>query len=301
MSRLKDLLRTNPLTGPVVMTLWRAKRYARHRREGPAIVREAFERLHGRPLDVARPVTFTEKLAARMVRQHADPDPRFRRLTDKLAVRPFVEERIGREFLTRLHWVGRDPGRIPFDALPERYVVKPNHSSGHVFVPSPGFDRAAAVRRMRQWLRENYYWRAREYQYLHIRRRRILVEEFLDDGHPDGPLDYRIFCFDGTPAVIQVDNHHHDINPFYDTSWSPLDLRYRRNAKPAVIERPGRLDAMLEAAATLSASFDFVRVDLFVVGARIVVGEMTFTPVGTSLRIEPPEWDVRLGELWRMD
>jgi hypothetical protein len=48
----------------------------------------------------------------------------------------------------------------------------------------------------------------------------------------------------------------------------------------------------------LAQEFDFVRVDLYALGDRIVVGELTHYPTGGNKSFEPPEWDARLGALW---
>ena len=63
------------------------------------------------------------------------------------------------------------------------------------------------------------------------------------------------------------------------------------------IQKPKNLALMEEIANILA--FDFVRVDLYEVGGKIFVGELTFTPVGGSARWIPKEIDERLGRLWQ--
>jgi hypothetical protein len=41
-----------------------------------------------------------------------------------------------------------------------------------------------------------------------------------------------------------------------------------------------------------------VRVDLYAIGERIVVGELTHYPTGGNKSFDPPEWDAKLGALW---
>ncbi|MCI7410832.1 ATP-grasp fold amidoligase family protein [Helicobacter bilis] len=43
----------------------------------------------------------------------------------------------------------------------------------------------------------------------------------------------------------------------------------------------------------------YLRVDLYSIQGRIVVGELTFTPEGGTGRFTPQEWDKKLGELWK--
>lgn len=192
-----------------------------------------------------------------------------------------------------------DPQEIPFDSLPAKCIVKTNHGSGGNIVLGDKVDRAKTIKTLKGWLKQNYYWIADEYHYDKIPRR-LLVEEFLEDGHPDGPLDYRFWCFHGKPEIIQVDNYRHDINPFYDTSWNKLDASYRTRFRDCDIPKPENFDKMLEIAAKLSADFDFVRVDMYNVKGHIYFGELTFTPMGGRFTFNRPEWDMELGSKWKL-
>ena len=44
------------------------------------------------------------------------------------------------------------------------------------------------------------------------------------------------------------------------------------------MEKPSGLNKMLDIASVLSKDFPFVRVDFYLLGERIVFGELTFTP-----------------------
>ncbi len=46
----------------------------------------------------------------------------------------------------------------------------------------------------------------------------------------------------------------------------------------APVEKPVCLDRAMELAEKLSQPFPFVRVDFYLIGERIVLGELTFTP-----------------------
>jgi hypothetical protein len=55
---------------------------------------------------------------------------------------------------------------------------------------------------------------------------------------------------------------------------------------------------MRQIAERLAHPFAFVRVDLYTVGDRILVGELTHYPTGGNKSYDPPEWEARLGALW---
>jgi len=275
------------------------KRHVFRRFDGERILKAAYRSLSHEDLDYVNPLTFSAKLFQRMIWINRHGHPLFTQLADKYRVRDYVSSRVGPQYLVKLLWHGADAGEIPFDTLPQQYVIKTNHGSGENVVARGPVDRRALIERFSKSLRESYYWRFREYHY-HAIPPQVLVEELLEDGDPAGPLDYRFYCFDGVPEVIQVDNNDHSINPFYDRQWKPLELHYRTNARKVSIARPANLEQMLTIASTLSTGIDFVRVDLYNIHGQIRFGEMTFTPRGGSLSFQPAVWDLILGEKWKV-
>ncbi len=228
------------------------KRRVMRRSEGEAFLLRRYSRIHDKPLNLTNPQTFTEKLFWRMITwNRGDIPPRFRQLADKYAVRAHVAKTVGEEYLIKLLWQGGDPRAIPFDRLPAEYVIKPNHSSGEVIIVRGEANREEIIRQVSGWLAKDYYWQAREYQYYGIKPK-IVIEEYLKSQDDSEPLDYRFWCFRGVPAVIQVDNHAHDINPFFDAQWNQLDLHTRKKAARPPIAQPTCFKHMFELASRLS-------------------------------------------------
>ena len=155
-----------------------------------------YRAIYDKDLDTENPEAFTEKLFCRLLALSQHGDPLLTRLTDKFLARGYVQERVGSECLVDLLWTGSDPTKIPFDDLPSKCVIKANHGSGMNIFLQDGYDRESVIRTMRGWLGTNHYYSVREYQYYDIKPK-ILVETLLDDGHQDGPLDYRFWCFSG--------------------------------------------------------------------------------------------------------
>jgi hypothetical protein len=295
---LRDMLR-GTWAHHIFDKLRSAKRDLMRRSEGEAILLEKYVRLHGKPLDLVNPLRFTEKLFRRMIALNRGENPEFTSLADKYLVRAYVANKVGEEYLIKLLWHGEDPSAIPFDSLPTEYVVKSNHACRQVIVVKGKADQSEIMNRLSVWLKSNHYWSNREHQYYHIKPR-VILEEYLRNRDGSGLLDYRFWCFNGVPEVIQVDNHAHDINPFFDTKWNQLDLYYREGVSRPLVAKPVNLDQMMSIASRLSAPFDFVRVDLYNIDGKIYFGELTFTPVGGGLKLRPEGWDVKLGEKWKM-
>jgi len=268
------------------------------RSDGETFLLRRYAKIHGKPLNLANPQTFTEKLFWRMVTWNRGDMPiRFTQLADKYAVRACVAKTVGEEYLIKLLWCGDDPRAIPFDQLPAEYVIKPSHAAGQVIVVSGQVDRDAIIHKVSGWLANDYYWHGREAQYYGIPPQ-ILIEEYLTTEDATPPLDYKIYCFNGTPEQILVRNHTHDICPFFDTSWNFLDLSDEVVAVRPWVPKPANLDEMLALAAKLSAGFGYVRVDFYNVKGRVYFGELTFTPAGGIIKYDPECWDLKLGEKW---
>ena len=59
-----------------------------------------------------------------------DRDPKLRIVCDKVAVRRLIEERVGVEYVVPLLGVWQRASEIPGIRLPQKFVLKPSHSSG---------------------------------------------------------------------------------------------------------------------------------------------------------------------------
>jgi hypothetical protein len=274
------------------------KRRLLHRSISRRAILARYEKLFGQPLDTHNPETFSAKIACRMLAMLNEKIPTASLYADKLRVRDFIANKIGPEYLVKLLWHGSRPKDIPFSSLPVSCVIKTNHACAQVILVDNDLDRHAAIKQLDEWLGVNYYWDSQEFQYYHIKPE-IMVEEYLSNNSGHELLDYRFYCFNGIVKVIQVDNHEHSINCFFDPDWNLLDLWYRDGVPRPLLPEPASLPEMLKVAAKLSEDFDFVRVDLYEIDREIVFGELTFTPVGGYMKLNSPAWDLKLGQEWK--
>jgi hypothetical protein len=258
-----------------------------------------FRRWHGRFPNLGNPKTFSEKVVWKKL---YDRRPLLTVASDKHRVRDYVAERVGPHILTDLFYLTTDPATIPFDRLPERYVVKANHGSGwtRIVLNGKNVDRTMLVRECKGWLRRNLYNLDREWAYKDICPC-ILVEEFLDAGGI-APIDFKFFVFGGKPLLIQVDidRHFDHRRNLYDPNWRFLEVGYSYPHSQREIRPPTQLDTMLQIAAALGSEFDFVRIDLYEVAGRVKFGEMTNYPEGGMARFDPESFDTYLGNLWQL-
>jgi TupA-like ATPgrasp len=218
-------------------------------------------------------------------------------------VRDYVVARLSAQVLTRLYHLTTDPETIPFDALTEKFVVKPTHGSGWVKVVTDKSktDRAEIIKTCNEWLGQNYYKLSGEWVYRDIEPR-IIVEEFINDGSNETPNDYKIFIFGGKAEMIQVDvdRYIHHRRRLHTLDWQKIDVRYEYDDVLADIPRPVHLQQMIAAAESLAKEFDFMRVDFYDTGKRIYFGELTTMPDNGRGLFTPRAFDLYLGSKWKL-
>jgi hypothetical protein len=262
------------------------------------LIRE-HRRVHGQLPNIVCPTTFSEKILHRNL---FDRRPLLREIADKAAVRSYVEARLGAQVLPQLYWLTTQPESIPFDDLPDKFVVKPTHGSGwfEVVTDKSTLNRVALLDTCADWLKRSYYDETGEIVYKHIRPR-ILVEQFIDDGSGGLPSDYKLFVFGGRVEFIYVvtDRLTNHKRRLYSRAWEKLDVRLESAEAEGEGPRPPHLLDMIAAAETLGRDWDFIRVDMYDTPTQFYFGELTMTPGGGRFRFDPKEYDRYLGSLWK--
>lgn len=255
----------------------------------------------GRFPNLKDPQTFNEKLQWLKLQE---PTALQVQCADKYAVRDYVADKLGKEYLVPMLGIYRSAEEIDFDALPDRFVLKATHGSGWNLIcrDKSKLDISAARAKAAKWLRSNFYRVGRERVYKNISPG-VIAEEFLEG--PDGmsPPDYKIFCFHGEPQVVEVDSDRHTkhLRTFFGTEWNKLPVKLDYPLHPTAPARPKTLKSMLEAARTLSQPFPFVRVDLYEVQDEKFFGELTFVPAKATKVFEPAGYDLQLGTLLKLE
>jgi len=251
---------------------------------------------NGKKCNLKEPHTYNEKLQWQKIYDH---NPLYPHIVDKYEVRSHVSSSIGESYLVPLVGVYDDPSLISFDALPEKFVIKPTHTSGDVLFcyDKKTFDWEHAHKVMSQWMNSNYYWYDREWPYKEIKPR-IIIEHLIqtEDGKP--PKDYKIFCFGGEPRMAFVASDRPDDTKFdfFDISWNRLDVMQHYPNSTYEIPKPKQWDSMLALAKTLSAGLPQVRVDLYVdANEQILFGELTLFHFSGFEPFEPDSYDELLG------
>ena len=269
--------------------------------ERELVVRK-FTRSFGRPPNLNNPTTFNEKVAYKILH---DRRPILTRLQDKLQARDYVAQRIGAEYLSEVYQVRRSSREIDWGTLPERFVIKMNHGCGmNIFVtdfvtdiPRYWVSRIESI--LNRWSATNWYESGQEWAYLHIRPA-IFVEEMLRE--PDGTmaLDWKFWVFDGRVEFlsVNVDQLTDKRTNYYDRSLTQQPLCRCYPNFPTHPTFPDNIDLMFSLAERLGRGLDFVRVDMYNIGGRIVFGEFCHYPDAGLAPFGPPEFDQLYGSKW---
>ena len=281
----------------------------------------------GKRLCLNPPVDFNEKL--QWLKLHYR-NPLMVTCADKWAVREYVKAKIGGKYLAECIGVYDDVEKIPFESLPQQFVLKATHCSGwNIICPDKSkIDWALAKAKMRKWLKCDFSRNGREWQYHEIMPQ-IICEKFLID--PETPVlrDYKLFTFRGDTKYIWVDfsmNADGSLeaeveqevgysNPkvakgyvryrnIYDSNWSFMPDRGSLYPckETSAIKKPECLGEMLEVAKKLALDFPQCRVDMYVLGGkRIVFGELTFSGGNGCNAFYPQSFNDELGSYIDLD
>ena len=251
----------------------------------------------GRELNLDDPKTFNEKLQWLKLYNR---NPAYTNMVDKYAVKFLVSDRIGNEYIIPTIGLWEHFEDIDFDALPNQFVLKCTHDSGGIAICKDKslFDYKRAKYILGRSLKRDYFWGGREWAYKNVPPR-IIAEPYIVDESGFELKDYKIHNFNGEPKLIQVDfgrfsDHKRNI---YTTDWQFVDATIcYPNDPERQIERPSRLEEMLDISRTFAKGIPYVRTDLYVIGDKILFGEFTFYHGGGMERITPESLNVKMGE-----
>lgn len=250
------------------------------------------------PLNLENPKSFNEKLQWLKL---YDRNPLYTKLVDKYEVREYISEKIGEDYLIPLLGVWDDPEDIDFDSLPNKFVLKCNHNSGLgmcICTDKSKIDIKKVKNELKSGLAQNYYLNGREWPYKNVSRK-IICEKYMTDETGKNLRDYKFYCFDGKPKIVGIyqdrNSDKETTGDFFDMNFEWVDLRFGMPNALNKPKKPQKFQEMIKIAEILSEGMPEVRVDLYISNNKIYFGELTFFDGGGFDKIEPLEWDYKLG------
>ena len=262
-----------------------------------------YEYYTGKKLNLNNPIEFNEKIQWYKIFYR----PKIlTQLVDKYAVREYVETEIGAQYLNEIYGVYNTPEEIPYEKLPQKFVIKATHSSGHnvIVTNKAQLDQRKTNKLLKKWLGINQYYRAgQEWAYKDVEPR-LLVEKFIIDDKRTSLTDYKLYCFDGKVKFIEVhiDREEKLKVANFDLNFNelPFNKMPLENRIKEPIDKPINLDKMVELSEKLSKDFPFVRVDFYSVEGKTIFGEMTFYPSDGRKDYVPDEYNAIIGNYFEL-
>ena len=253
----------------------------------------------GKKLNLINPKTYTEKLQWLKL---YDRKKIYTTMVDKFEAKKYVSSIIGEEYIIPTLGIYNKFEEIDFNKLPNQFVMKCTHDSGGLVIckDKKTLDIKKAGKKIKKCLKRNYYYGGREWPYKNVKPR-IIIEKYMVDESGTELKDYKFFCFNGRVKFFKIDfdrfykhrANYYTINkkilPFGEKQYPPqIDKK---------INMPNNLTKMIEIAEHLSQTIDFVRIDFYEIDSKIFFGEITFYPSSGFDKIEPEEWDKKIGDM----
>ena len=261
-------------------------------------IKTLFYQRTGYPLNLDNPRTYNEKLQWLKMYWH---NPILTTLVDKYAVKDFVKERIGEQYVIPTIGVWDKVSDIDWNKLPNQFVLKSTHDSGGLVIckDKSQLDRRSAIKKLKKSMANNYYYYGYEWPYKNVVPR-IIAEPYLEDPETRELRDYKFFCFNGVVRAlfIATDRNKEGVDvkfDFFDEEFNHLPFKQGHENASILPVKPHCFEEMKVLATTLSRGFPHVRVDFYEVDGHVYFGEMTFFHHGGWTKFDPERWDEVFG------
>lgn len=264
-------------------------------------------------LDLKNPKTLNEKIQWLKIYDSSSLKTKY---ADKYLVRKHIKETIGEKYLIPLIAVYDKAGDINFDILPDQFVIKCNHGSGYVIIVrnKEELNKEETIQKLNSWMNINYaFTYGLELHYKNIKPK-ILIEEYIENEKQEkindlaknsGLYSYSFYCFNYKVNFIYIyKGAGNEIKAnCYDINLNLLPFRIKRENLEKDYNPPKEeIKKMIKLSEKLAKDFIFVRVDWFLLNNKdIKFGELTFTPYSGTMEFIPKEWDLKLGEVLKLN
>ena len=254
--------------------------------------------------DLKHPKTFNEKL--QWLKLH-NRKPEFTTMVDKYAVKKYVADRIGEQYIIPTLGVWDSFDQIDFDSLPNQFVLKTTHGGGGLAVvickDKKTFDKRRAKKKKKKSLNSDIYMKYREWPYKDVPKR-IIAEKYMVDESGTELKDYKFFCFNGEPKyMLLVSGRLAGKKRFdyFDLNWNHLPVHdVGCPGAERLPAKPDNFEEMIFIVKKLSKGMTHVRVDFYNINCKIFFGELTFFDGSGLCVYDPREWDFKFGQFLKL-
>lgn len=256
--------------------------------------------------NVENPRNFNEKVLNRIL---YNKDPQFSLLADKYAVRTYIKEKIGEDYLIPLVFCTENPRDLYRMQHWEGVVIKPNHGAGMVKIIDdiPNQDsKNKIINEAETWLNSDYSKIGDEWHY-NLIKPKLLVEQKITRKN-EALKDYKFHRFTNSDGsyrqILQVvaerseqgyETVFFDVKNLDHILHSPYgyELSLSHHEKEVIQD-------ILKLNEALCEEYEYIRLDWYITKEKIYFGEITFTPGAGRSRSFSGEFGEEIGKLWIM-
>lgn len=251
--------------------------------------------------DLKNPERLTEKI---QLLKLYDRNPLRKRVADRLLMREYISKKSSPEHVIPILGAYDKFKKENWDQLPPQFVLKANHGCGFVKIvkekAAQNFDELKLL--TESWQSQDYSKLGREWVYKNLPRT-IIAEELLLSESGEIPRDYKFTCIHGKTEFVQVDvgRFGKQRRNIYDRNFNLLDVELLYPQYEEEIRKPVLWNRAVLLAEKLSADFNFIRVDLYLMEGKIYVGELTNFPGSGFIGFKPDAFDKKMGKKLTLD
>ena len=225
---------------------------------------------------------------------------RYASYIDKLGVRDYVKTKGLENILLEHYGIWNTPEEIPFDKLPNKFVLKSNNGCAHHVIchDKTKLDIKQSIKTLNEAIISGKNSLEPHYHYIEPK---VYAEELIETADGAWPVDYKFTCIGGeiVDIFVAVDRATKTKYCTLDLNWKPLPYIREEYAPNKYPPKPLHLDEMIKVAKVLSKDFEFVRVDLYEYRNQPYISELTFFPWGGLMYGYTNEALKIYGEKWR--
>ncbi len=264
-------------------------------------VKDSFQAVMGKEINIDNPKTFTEKLNANKVNLKKAKCYSF--YADKHKVRKYVKETIGEEHLIPHYFSKRRITVKDLEKLPNSFVLKTNNasSSNYIVMDKTKEDLNELCAYMNRLVKIKFGNIHGELLYNYVKPR-IVAEKLMLDSNHNIPDDLKCFCFIDEKGVRRKILYTERVvgddrkRVVFDEDWKPININIEGFEKLNIkVRKPKNSKKILQIIDKLSAPFNFVRVDLYLLKDKIYFGELTFIPTAGYIKFNDEKTDLLWG------
>ena len=264
-----------------------------------AAIKLLYKQTYQKKLDLKNPRDLNEKI--NWLKAYVYPkDPLVIQCADKWRMREYVKDCGLEEILNEVYFAFDSADQIKWDQLPERFALKFNRAAGMniICADKNKLDEKKTIETVRKWFTAECGERTCE---LHYRKAKpkIICERYLGGDNGEWPVDYKVHCLNGEPVCTMIcTDRQNDLKfVFVDNEYVQIPCNTAVHGGGTLTPKPDLFERMLEVSKILSKPFPLVRLDYYVVGGKLYIGEMTFTPQGGYIDFINQEWLNKFGDM----